>query len=86
MKSEFIFDYMEVRDMSKKDFTEIVKCHMRNHKNKWLMGRYHVDSHEVDIKLFNKYIQILTVDGIYCGGCEMRTQKEVIEYINECVA
>lgn len=72
--------------MTKAEFLEMAKLHMRNNKNHWLNGTYIVDGHLVQIKMFNKYIQIMYVDGLYCGGCEFKTQKAVIEYLQEAVA
>ena len=69
--------------MTKTEFLTMVKQHMRNNKNQWLSSYFNVDGKKVGIKLFNKYLQILEIDGLYCGGCEFKTQKELIQYIND---
>lgn len=68
--------------MSKAEFLKMVREHMRTNKNSWLIGNYEVDGHNVGIKLFNKSIQNLVIDGLSCGGrWEIPTQKEVIQHI-----
>lgn len=70
--------------MTKQEFLKMIKSHMRCNKNKWLMNVFIVDAHLVKIKLFNKYLQILEIDGLYCGGYEFQTQKELIQHIDDC--
>lgn len=69
--------------MTKAEFIKVVKDHMRNNKNQWLNQRFIVDGKNVGIKLFNKSIQAMEIDGVRYGGVwEIPTQKQVVEIIS----
>lgn len=70
--------------MTKSEFLKMVKDHMRDYKNQWLNGTFDVDGRKVGIKLYNKSIARLEIDGLCCpGGWDIPTQKEVISRIEK---
>lgn len=72
--------------MTKAEFIAMVKNHMRNNKNTWLNGTFEVDGHIIGIKLFDKSIQNMTIDGLSTGGMwDIPTQKKVLEIISRYI-
>lgn len=70
--------------MTKSEFIAMVKNHMRNFKNQWLTGCYPVEENLVSIKLYNKSIQVLSINGERCPSVwDLPTQKAVIQFIEK---
>ncbi len=70
--------------MTKQEFLNKVKTHMRTRKNEWFNEMNEVDGHMVGLKLYGKSIQNMTIDGMSTGGMwDIPTQKKVLEIISE---
>ena len=73
--------------MTKAEFIELVKAHMKNNKNSWLNGIYLVDTHNIGIKLWmdatKASIHRMQIDGLQTGGIYEMTQKKTIEVITD---
>lgn len=73
--------------MTKAEFLEAVKNHMKNCKNSWINQYYTVDGHTVGLKLWmdrtKASIHRMTIDGLQTPGLYDATQKKTIEVITD---
>lgn len=73
--------------MTKAEFLEAVKNHMKNCKNSWINQYYTVDGHKVGLKLWmdrtKASIHRMTIDGLQTPGLYDATQKKTIEVITD---
>lgn len=77
--------------MTKEELLQHLKSIMRTHKNEWYMDIIDVtmpDSEvllKMEIKMFNKYIQVLRINGLTCPTTEYSTQKELLNTVEKYV-
>lgn len=70
--------------MTKEEYLQDVKNHLRNNKNEWYNKRVLVDGHSVGLKFFGKDMQRMEVDGIQYGGLyDIPTQKAFLKTISD---
>jgi len=73
--------------MTKAEFIELVKAHMKNNKNSWFNEINVVDGHNIGLKLWmdrtKASIHRMEIDGLNTGGIYEMTQKKTIEVITD---
>ena len=71
--------------MTKAEFIELVKAHMKNNKTMWFNELNTVDGHTVGLKLWmdrtKASIHRMTIDGLQTPGLYDLSQKKTIEVI-----
>ncbi len=71
--------------MTKAEFMQHIKDHMKNCKNSWINQYFIVDGHTVGLKLWmdrtKASIHRMTIDGLQTPGHYDMTQKKTIEVI-----
>lgn len=75
--------------MTKAEFLEAVKNHMKNCKNSWINQYFMVDGHKVGLKLYMSIktatINRLEIDGLNAPSLYDLTQKKALETIDEYI-
>lgn len=64
-----------------KKFNEQLKKDLRGNKNIWVFLNYKIGENYIQIKVYNKYLQIFNCNGSRGGGMEFATKKELMEEI-----
>ena len=66
-------------------FKEQLKKDLRGGKNEWKFLNYKIGENYIQIKVYNKYLQIFNCNGSRGGGMEFATKKELMEKITTTV-
>ena len=66
-------------------FKEQLKKDLRGGKNEWKFLNYKIEENYIQIKVYNKYLQIFNCNGLRGGGMEFATKKELMEEITTTV-
>ena len=66
-------------------FKEQLKKDLRGNKNTWVFLNYKIGENYIQIKVYNKYLQIFNCNGSRGGGMEFATKKELMEEITTTV-
>lgn len=73
--------------MTKAEFLQHIKNHMKNNKNSWINQYFFVDGHKIGLKLYTgtktTTINRLEIDGLMTPSFYDLTQKKVLETIDE---
>lgn len=71
--------------MTKAEFLELVKAHMKNCKNSWINQYFTVDGHTIGLKLWmdraKASIYRLEIDGLQTPSAHDLTQKNTLAFI-----
>ena len=62
-------------------FKEQLKKDLRGGKNEWKFLNYKIEENYIQIKVYNKYLQIFKCNGASSGSMEFETKKALIEEI-----
>ena len=73
--------------MTKAEFLEAVKNHMKNCKNSWINQYFTVDGHTIGLKLWmdrtKASVYRFEIDGLQTPGLYELSQKKTIEVITD---
>ena len=67
------------------NFKEQLKKDLRGGKNEWKFLNYRIGENYIQIKVYEKYLQIFNCNGSRGGGTEFTTKKALIEDITTAV-
>lgn len=66
-------------------FKEQLKKDLRGNKNEWIFLNYKIGENYIQIKVYNKYLDIFKCNGASSANTEFATKRELIESIMESV-